>query len=111
MGYERYKSCIDACIACATMCKYCGSECLKEDDVKMLGPCVQLDAECSLICMSTAELLMIGGENATLLCEACESIYNACAEECEKHDMEHCHRCAEACRHCAQECHQMVEHV
>ena len=34
MGYERYKSCIDACIACATMCKYCGSECLKEDDVK-----------------------------------------------------------------------------
>ncbi|MHB8898378.1 MAG: four-helix bundle copper-binding protein [Thermoguttaceae bacterium] len=34
---------------------------------------------------------------------------DACADECEKHDMEHCRKCAEACRRCAEECRQMAD--
>ena len=114
MSHERFQSCIDACLACATECKHCASECLKEDDVKMLGPCIQLDMECSVACLAAAELMMIGGENAALLCGPCAEICNACAQECEKHSdhMDHCRQCAEECRRCAEECRSMAsQHV
>ena len=109
MSHDRFQRCIDACIACASQCKDCASECLKEDDVRMLGPCIQLDMECSLVCISTAQLMMIGGENASLLCSACAEVCVLCAEECQKHDIDHCQRCAQECRKCAEECRTMVE--
>lgn len=109
MSQERFQRCIDACLACAAECKHCASECLKEDSVRMLGPCIQLDMECSLVCISTAQLMMIGGENATLLCSVCAELCIVCARECQNHDMEHCQRCAEACRKCAEECRNMIE--
>ena len=97
-----------AALECAAATKYCASECLKEEDVKNLGPCIQLDMECSTVCMSHAQLMMIGGEHAQLLAEACEAICIACAQECEKHaHMEHCQLCAEICRRCAEECHKL----
>ena len=109
MSQERFKRCIDTCFACAAACKHCASECLKEETVNMLGPCVQLDMECSLVCLSTAQLLMIGGENAALLCGVCAEICVACAEECQKYEMDHCLKCAEECRNCAEECRSMAE--
>lgn len=109
MSQERFQRCIDVCLACAAECKHCASECLKEDTVRALGPCIQLDMECSLVCLSAAQLMMIGGENAAALCEACADICVACAEECGKHDMDHCQRCAQLCRKCAVECREMVE--
>jgi len=108
MSQERFKRCIDACFACAAEYKHCASECLKEENVRMLGPCVQLDMECSLVCLSTAQLMMIGGENAALLCGACAEICVACAEECQKQEMDHCLKCAEECRNCAEECRSMT---
>jgi hypothetical protein len=37
-------------------------------------------------------------------------VYEACAEECEKHQhMEHCRLCAESCRKCAEECHKVAK--
>jgi len=109
MSHDRFQRCIDACLACAAQCKHCASECLKEDEVRMMGPCIQLDMECSLVCISTAQLMMIGGENASLLCSSCAEVCVLCAEECQKHDMDHCQRCAEVCRKCAEECRNMVE--
>ena len=109
MSQERFQRCIDLCVEAAAECKHCASECLKEDSVKMLGPCIQLNMECSLVCISTAQLMMIGGENASTLCAACAELCIVCAEECEKHDMDHCQRCAEMCRRCADECRSMIE--
>jgi hypothetical protein len=34
-------------------------------------------------------------------------VCEACAEECARHDMEHCRACADACRRCADECRRM----
>ena len=111
MSHERMQSCIDACVSCGTECEHCATECLREDDVKKMADCILLDRECALVCFSTAQLMTIGGENATLLCSACADICEACAVECEKHEADHCQRCAEECRSCAEECRRMAEEL
>ena len=111
MKYERYQTCIDACLECATECEHCATSCLNEKDVTMLTRCIQLDRECAEACYASARLMGMGGEHALLLCHACAEICEVCAEECEKHaahGMKHCRVCAEACRQCAEECRAMT---
>ena len=114
MSHQQFKDCIDACVASAVACSHCATECLKEEDVKMMAKCIQLDLECAAICRSAAEVMSLGSEYAHHLCRICADVCNACAEECEKHasmGMEHCRECAEACRACAQACEQMATAV
>ncbi len=107
---SKMKSCIDACVACAVECQHCATECLKENDIKSLTLCISLDRECEITCMAAAQLMAMGGENATLLCQACEAICTACANECERNkELPHCRHCAVACRKCAEECREMME--
>jgi hypothetical protein len=104
------EECITACFSCAIACEQCATECLKEEDVKMLSLCIRLDRECALVCQATASLMSMGGSHPHLLCGVCEEICLRCAEECERHsDMEHCKRCAEECRRCAEECSRMLQ--
>ena len=112
MSHERFKSCIDACLACATECDHCATECLHEKDVKMMARCIELDRECAAACYASAQLMGIGGDHAAAFCAACAEICDACADECSRHDAGHCQRCAEVCRSCAEECRKMVtEHA
>lgn len=106
--YHTYKTCIDACLACAAICNHCASGCLKEDDVKMMAKCIQLDMECAAICYTAAELMSLGSSRAKEICRICADICEACAEECAKHNHEHCKECAEACKKCAEECRKMA---
>jgi hypothetical protein len=108
---SNYERCIEACNKCVMACEHCATECLKENDTKMLSLCIALTRECAVVCDATARLLSIGAENATLLCAACFEICNACAEECESdsRELEYCRRCAEVCRMCAEECRNVVE--
>ena len=39
-----------------------------------------------------------------LMLESCASVCDACADECERHDHDHCKLCAEMCRECARDC-------
>jgi Domain of Unknown Function (DUF326) len=111
MTAERFESCIDACIACAIACEHCATECLKEESVKMMIRCIELDRECASVCRSAAELMSIGRAHASLLCNACADICEACAHECAMHEMDHCQECAEECEACAEACRKMVEHA
>ena len=111
MSHEKFQPCIDACIACAIACEHCASECLKEDDVKMMIRCIELDRECASVCRSAAELMSMGGPHAALLCSACADICEVCAHECGMHEAEHCQECAEECLACAEECRKMGELV
>lgn len=109
MPHGQMKSCIDACYACATECDHCAAACLRENDVKMLARCIQLDIDCAEICRLAAGYMGRGSELTADICEACADVCDMCAEECEKHDkMEHCRACARACRQCAQECRRMA---
>ncbi len=114
MSHQKFQDCIDACVVCAVTCSHCATECLKEDDLKMLSRCIQLDLECAAICRSAAEVMSLGSDYSAHLCRICADVCNACAEECEKHaemGMEHCRECAEACRKCADSCEKMATAV
>lgn len=89
---------------CSTECNYCYNECLNEKDVSMMAACIKLDRDCAEICQLTASMLARGSEHGLHLLKECAEICNACADECEKHDNEHCKHCAEVCRKCAEAC-------
>lgn len=94
---------------CQQVCNMCFDACLKEDDVKMLVDCIQLDRECADICAMVATFASREGAVTTDLISLCATICQACAKECEKHThMEHCQKCAEACFECARVCREYV---
>ena len=73
----------------------------------MMANCIQLDMECSAICYAAAQLMSLGSDKAKALCGLCAEICERCAEECGKHENEHCRECAEMCTKCAKECRAM----
>lgn len=107
-NYQHYQNCIDACLDCASICNYCAGACTREENVKMMALCIQLDMECSVICYAAAQLMSVESDKAQQLCEICADICDKCANECSKHETEHCKKCAEACRECAKQCRQMA---
>jgi hypothetical protein len=111
MQIEKLLDCIEACQACATACENCATQCLRKKDVNAMARCIELDRQCSLTCLAAAQLMSMGGEFSGILCGPCAEICDACAEECGKHDMQHCQECAEACRQCAEECRRMVSEL
>ncbi|WP_301626353.1 four-helix bundle copper-binding protein [Paenibacillus apis] len=108
MIQEKYRECIEACLACMNACNYCYVSSLKEYELAMLRECIRLDRECADICAFTAEALSRNTLFALEISALCAKACDACAEECEKHSHDHCHQCAEACRRCAEACRQMI---
>lgn len=105
---QQNQSLLDALNACVAACENCASACLQEDDVKMMAPCIALDRDCSDICALTARLVARGSAHAQHLLRECAEICRQCAEECEKHQHQHCQDCAAACRRCEEACRQGV---
>lgn len=109
MAKLKFQTCIDACLACAVTCENCATACLHEKDVKMLVECIDLNRQCSVVCIAASRLMAIGGYHATHLCAECAEVCDACAAECDKHaHMEHCKNCAAECRRCAAACRAMI---
>jgi hypothetical protein len=65
---SKYQSCIDACNACAESCELCATSCLREQDVKMLERCVQLNRDCATICWTTSQLMSRDSEYVKQIC-------------------------------------------
>ena len=104
----QYQSCIQACSSCALTCETCAASCLREDDVKMMARCIQLDRYCADLCAVAALLMTRDSPYAQLACRLCAQACRDCAEECAKHAHAHCQDCAQACRRCAEECERMA---
>ena len=90
--------------ACAMACNICYQACLNEEDVSMMARCIELDRECADMCQLTASLLARDSENTDTFLKLCADLCDLCAEECKKHDQEHCKECAHACSKCAVVC-------
>jgi len=95
---------IEALNNCVAHCNYCADACLDEDMVKMMVDCIRTDRACAEICSTTAKLLAANYTDVKAIVEACHKICVKCADECGKHDHQHCKDCAEACRKCADAC-------
>lgn len=99
-----HEQCIDACLHCAAACNHCAASCTKEPHVDKMAVCIRLDMQCAAICSAVADLLSLGSPYAKELSRICAEVCKDCAEECARHDMEHCRICAEACRRCETAC-------
>lgn len=70
--------------------------------------CIRADEVCAELCEVTARLLARGASVptpvASALLDACVLACRTCAEECERHEHDHCRRCAMACRECEHAC-------
>jgi hypothetical protein len=108
MAHEQFQSCIDACYACAASCDHCAVACLQEADPKPMARCIALDLDCAEICRMAAAYMARGSEMASMICQTCADVCEACGEECAKHQAGHCQECAQACRSCADECRRMA---
>ena len=74
----------------------------------MMAACISLDMQCAAVCYAAAQLMSLGSEQALQVCTICADLCRACAEECSKHQHEHCQECAAICRACAEECSKMA---
>jgi len=90
MAHQNYKECIDECLKCMIACNHCYSACLDEDHVGMMKECIRLDRECADICEFAAHAMSMNSKYAKEICLACAEACEACGNECQKHDHEHC---------------------
>jgi hypothetical protein len=105
--------CIEECYDCAQVCIGCADACLAEEMVQELRQCIRLDLDCSDVCLATGALASRRtGSNPDILLQmlqVCTSACSRCAEECERHEHEHCRICAESCRRCQRACHDAIQ--
>ena len=96
---------------CAAICTSCADACVAEEmDMRQ---CVRSCLDCADVCdMVMKVATRRTGSNEVVLREAlqlCVTTCDLCAEECAKHDNDHCRRCAEMCRECARDCRAALE--
>ncbi len=93
---------------CINHCNYCADACLDEDNVKKMVDCIRTDRVCAEACAALNQILATGYKNVNGLVKYCSEVCAACADECGKHDSDHCQNCAEACRECEKACKEFL---
>ena len=100
---------LDIVLECQKACNNCFYACLKEEDhVKHMTECIRLDRECADLCGLVLDFSQRESALLPEILELCAKACDACAAECETHDMDHCQRCAKACRTCAEACREYI---
>lgn len=89
------QSSVDIVVHCAYEAEHCADQCI---DDPMMAACARLCRDCAQICWTTAGFMSRSSRFIPALARTCLEICEACATECEKHDSEHCKKCAIACR-------------
>jgi hypothetical protein len=100
---------IQELVNCALACEACSSSCLREKDVAHMTRCIELTRDCAEICFQAARHVMRRSEIARQFLTVCEEICRVCADECRKHNEDHCEICAEACESCADNCNRFYK--
>lgn len=108
MSKEEYSSVIEALHECMEACNHCYTSCLNEEDVHHMTECIKLDRECADICSFFEQALTRNTPYVKEWAQLCIRACNDCAEECSKHDHQHCKQCADACKRCAEECQTLI---
>ena len=96
---------------CAAIANSCADACSAEPDD--MARCIRLCMDASDMCTATYRIATRRTSGNVQLIEAalsaCILACETCAEECGKHDMPHCSRCAKMCRECADDCRKSLE--
>ncbi len=104
---DQLVACLEACLRCVGTCSACADACLWEENIDHHRTCVQTCLTTADICAATAKVIGRAGPDNDVwaaLVRVCRDACAACAEECERHDNDHCRSCAAACRECVAAC-------
>lgn len=104
---EEMQACTDNCFKAAQACEWCADACAGEGEEM---------ARCIRLCRDVADLTTLHarfmarnstfhGALAAICADACE----ACADECEQFDHDHCQLCADVLRDCVESCRRMAD--
>ncbi len=100
---------------CVVACTLCADACLAEDNVGMMRRCIRSDLDCAEICASTLRLILRQTETVAEIVRqqvhACVIACQLCAEECGRHEHEHCRLCAQTCHHCQEACNRLLGEI
>ncbi len=110
---SRVAQCIEACLDCVATCTSCADSCLNEPmDLRM---CISANLACADVCAVTARALSRPTVPSMPLLRAllttCMLACRSCADECERHEHEHCRICAQACRRCEALCLELARGI
>ena len=98
---------------CSAICTSCADACAAEEMVAHMRQCIRTSLDCADICTATARVATRRtGSNEIVLREMlqlCITACDICAEECARHNDEHCRLCAEMCRETARDCRPALE--
>jgi hypothetical protein len=106
LNHEQYQSSFDKAMACAVECEHCAEACTGQPD---MVKCARMCLDTAESCRTLATFMVRGSYFIAPLAKACAEICDTCAHECEKHDMEHCQKCACSCREAAEMYRQIVD--
>ena len=95
---------IQELVDCAAACQSCSDQCLDEENVAMMTTCIRLDRDCADACTLALNFVARGSSSAQQAVSFCAALCRQCAEECSKHEAQHCQDCADSCRSCAKAC-------
>jgi hypothetical protein len=104
---QSHQSLFETCLDCLRDCENCATACLDGDMVQMMAQCIKSCRDCADTCDICARFIARNSDLHAHLCAVCAEACDRCAAECEKHDHDHCRRCAQSCRRCAESCRQM----
>lgn len=111
MKSSEIKACIELCYQCANACDACTTNTLKEKEVIAMTKCIELNIYCAEVCRLAASLVSKGELFMPEICGFCAKVCNACADECARHQNEHCLESAFFCRQCAEACSKLTAHA
>ncbi|WP_222914473.1 four-helix bundle copper-binding protein [Natrinema sp. SYSU A 869] len=103
---EEMQECIDNCFEAAQACEWCADECAGEGEE--MAKCLRLCRDVADLTTMHARFMARNSNYSTELAEACAGACEECAEECERHDAEHCQVCADVLQDCAETCRNMA---
>jgi hypothetical protein len=89
---------------CAAACEECMDACFDEENIDKLVECMRTDRDCAKICLLATGFVASNSPFSPSVLALCEEVCINCSNECDKHEHDHCKRCAQACRECAEAC-------
>lgn len=103
---DRTAACIDNCLKAAQACEWCADECLGMGEE--MTRCIRLCRDGADLTTLHARLMARDSRYSSDLAGICAEACSECADECGKHDHDHCQLCADLLRECADSCREMA---